>query len=1480
MSGRHNAFADQRWKEDEANETHGKCPTLEEDISVDECLQAQPGKAGVPSSGQTAKCQAFSATAPNAMQLESSQDRGVSQNRCVCAVDDHNELCEVTYCDAELANSSPSLSVQDDSGGNEKQQRDNDNASVKSQFNLEVNGVDNGLLCSALSVHPQWPCVRDEVCQDSSSEEYNAACHFLGEIIDGAIRKIELAALRGQQAGELSDTDCTKSRSLSSITSNQSEAQICIPGGPKRETTERKAQLNVSFASLLESCRVYTPSPCLSSASTVDITPEIGTHQGERAATRSEVTSICDVESKFAASESASDSHDQSQNASEDNHSNEAVPCLPTTSTKTKSTKVLGDQESLDGENVLSNEINHTTTAVGAILDEKFKRNIAVDELPGSLYVKQDSEAAEYEAVEIDNKSSSKRTGSYEIMQIIPGERQIHYVTEQMLPKIEQDMISSSNDLFDSVDSQQNTHTADTQTAASQDLFSLSPKLSAKLSCQGNEIENQKQSHNGDLAIALESTRDLPGPHMDSRDSPVVDNTETKKGGDHQTSQSNRFVSSGDLFSPMVVFRPVQTANSVHEGQESSVEACHAEQRLCPVTDPFISEPYQHIVQLIFDHPLVHRSSPQSNQNGESTMHPELPVEVEPLHPSDSNRHTESLDEVREKFEEETDACQSDNNVEDTEKEILVEPEEMSQNDHVQMSSSKGNVSTEPCANTTTQLNQNQQMTNERELFAEQTPSTDEAGKIDEQFAQENYLIDGQIGSGGKDGTQCTSPEWPRVPDPMNLLYHDEQKQVDNSAASTENKVTNEMHVDAVQIPANELQLPAEGSSVVQGNFREEIHPDTFPQTSVMSSVRDPSPPVAVTEQSTKQSPTQSIIEERDQSVAQHVACSETTSFVAGSLAGADQCVGSSVCEKSEVQEAKEEGQENIPTASGGPRIPEEEKEEGQENIPAACGGPIDPEEANDEPQPPADLNEINDLDMYYPDSGISNSSPSTEVEVQLQCQGGGQVLELNVCNAEVIEEEDTMQIEVDHEKCQETEVEEAQCTEQKRETEFSTCGVVQPQLQEDSVVLPLDCSVSAENGNSNPETAAAEIDQLVKILVKAVCGEQMTREIEELLDPACYLTHEATATLFPPCQVPGEEEREDGSPAAKIRKLEDSSQERSEQTLKNMIVYDNLISQDGVQTKPEETKAVKFSEGNLEPYSQELVIDLQAEHLPLKKRSISFLDERENSFSNASAENRSGDDSWKSSEADFESAASKDGNEDMSSGEVSERLPDHDKSTFVRSEMEKLFPAPSQPQYKLYDDDDDSEGEYSSEDDQQGDSQPKWLSSILASQPQYGLLDQDYQCVPSSRQWLEKKLHGEVRDSSLSGSSSSDKYSTSAFGDEAAADDQQVPCNPSVQKPLTDDSGENTVQFTRPGRPTKLNRARRFISQCDHPVISLCHSGQVVPLDQRHGDSGLFGEGSQSAFTTRFSETENWVSATNNPFLLCFPAKLMSFRL
>ena len=147
-------------------------------------------------------------------------------------------------------------------------------------------------------------------------------------------------------------------------------------------------------------------------------------------------------------------------------------------------------------------------------------------------------------------------------------------------------------------------------------------------------------------------------------------------------------------------------------------------------------------------------------------------------------------------------------------------------------------------------------MINEQELFVVETSSAEEVRKIDGNYAQENHLIDGYIGSSVKDSTQSTSPEGSTTEGLMNVPYQDRQR---HSDCYPENKMTNEMCVSPMQIKANELQTVPVGSSAVQGNFLEEINLDSLPQTSMSSGKKDLLPRMIVTRQTTEQWPTESI---------------------------------------------------------------------------------------------------------------------------------------------------------------------------------------------------------------------------------------------------------------------------------------------------------------------------------------------------------------------------------------------------------------------------------------------------------------------------------------------------------------------------------------------------------------------------------------------------------------------------------------------
>ena len=408
------------------------------------------------------------------------------------------------------------------SSDNSEELRDNCNISRGYSLNQGANEPDKSLPPSTFTTDPKRPHCGKDSFEDSSSK-YNAARQVLGEIIDEAISKIELKTQK-QQAKEFDEYYCLRSCAVSFIKASKDGIQHVGLEVHKQNDAQVKGQLNVTFASPLESRRVHTPSQ----ASTVDVTPEINMSEIEEK-TSNRVQSPHYVKGDIAVFKSTSDRHDQSPIAFEDIYSKSVFPnsFRPTVLSDnallsvnaSKSNEAFEVQSNTDENNVMFDQINHITPSpMNVMSDEKLGPN-SQEKNPSEeeRCERKSKEMINDETVEIDN-NSNKTSSTCETMHITPRDCQVHYPTKQMFPKIEQDMISSSCDLFDSIVNQQNTCSAGLQTAASVDLLSPSPQVSTKLSCNGSEMENQKQSENSDLHNTNKSTGDLLVPDLDGRD--------------------------------------------------------------------------------------------------------------------------------------------------------------------------------------------------------------------------------------------------------------------------------------------------------------------------------------------------------------------------------------------------------------------------------------------------------------------------------------------------------------------------------------------------------------------------------------------------------------------------------------------------------------------------------------------------------------------------------------------------------------------------------------------------------------------------------------------------------------------------------------------------------------------------------------------------------------------------------------------------
>ena len=654
------------------------------------------------------------------------------------------------------------------------------------EFIPEANEADKTLL----SIDIQ----RNDSIKDTSSE-YNAACQVLSEIIDETVKKIELTTLE-QQTRKFEKTHRITVCASLPIRREEGGVQDYISVISNPGNMQGKAQLNVSFASPLESCRLYTPSPPVSMASTLDIQSETDICEGEQEIL-SRTASCTDTKSENKPFDTC-DTHDQPSISSQDNYSNPAAHIDFSTTELNDSTlssaknwkrDTFEVESSSDQDNVISDPMNRisaipATTMSGEKVEPNIQENNRSEEDRGQNC----EEMINSETVETDN--SSKTNISYETMQIIRRDCQIHYPTKQMLPKIEQDMISSSCDLFGSIDNQQNTFSADINVTASVDLSSSSPQVSAKLSCHGNEMENQKQSDNSDRVITLKSTEALPVPGLAEKGFSVVNNTEVEHIVHRSSEQPTKFPSSSELFSQSVEGTPVSLSRS-RSDDNADVERISDNPWERNVSNPSFTEPYKEIVKLIFDHPDT-RCSPNINQmtvQDESIISPVVKPETVTFQEKDSyldNEHTNeasiniNVPEGEEGREGESrqlvynrhdcDEPLSQLHVADNkginqiceveipeEKTLLVKSLHEKCHANREMASKDGNenIGSETTVNNTAQLHENP-VTNESQLYVAETNPGEEVRKIDENYAEENHLIDGHIGFSAKDSTNRT----------------------------------------------------------------------------------------------------------------------------------------------------------------------------------------------------------------------------------------------------------------------------------------------------------------------------------------------------------------------------------------------------------------------------------------------------------------------------------------------------------------------------------------------------------------------------------------------------------------------------------------------------------------------------------------------------------------------------------------------------
>ena len=1011
---------------------------------------------------------------------------------------------------------------------------------------------------------PSFDIQKNDSIEDNSSE-YHAACQVLSEIIDETMKKIELTTLEQQ----------TRKFGIP-IKQEEDGAHDCMSVISNPSNVQGKAQLNVSFASPLESCRLYTPSPSLSMASTLDIQSETDTCEIEQ-----EILNPTNIKSDTC------DTHNQPSIASQDNYSHPATHIdfstteLNDIALSNAKNRKLRDafevESSLDQDNVISGQINRISTIPAtAMFEEKAEPSIQENNPSEGDRGQNCEEMINSETVETDN--SSKTNISYETMQIIRRDCQIHYPTKQMLPKIEQDMISSSCDLFGSIDNQQNTFSADINVTASVDLSSSSPQVSAKLSCHGNEMENQKQSDNSDRVITLKSTEALPVPGLAEKGFSVVNIIEVEHIVHRSSEQPTKFAPSSELFSQSVKGTPVSLSRSCSDDNADVVERISDNPRERNVSNPPFSEPYKEIVKLIVDHPGT-RCSPETNQmtvQDESLISPVIEPQTVTFQEKDSyldNEHTneasiiinvpegedghegKSMQLVRSRHDCNEPLPQV--NIADNksinqickdeiqeEKTLVINSlhEKCHANREMDSKDRNENNGTETTSNNTAQLHENP-VTNESELYVVETSHGEEVRKIDENYVEENHLIDGHIGFSAKDSTDRTSSEWPLTDGIKNVSYQGQQRHSNcYQAVNPENQMTNEMCVGPMQIKGKELQTVPVGLSAVQENFLEGINSDVLHLTSMPSSKEDLLPQVTVTLQSTEERPAKSIPLKLDQSSTHEFKCTETTSFTTKSqnLFVADQYEENKHCMLPEIQNSSSnQAIEELQNAGSIESSDDVVVPQGFQNSPVL--------------RFPA-----NDDD--FSDSGISNSSQIQGEAIHENFMGDQQLNEANISLQEI------------------------------------------PQSQQNSK-HPTDYAESVANqnaaiGSTSASNTEAEIEQLVNALVGAICDEQKTQLTEkEALEK--------------------DDNTELSSPPKKIRKVENDLLASTQNNEELEVERHGLVGTDRLQYAEEETHATDISNGGLKKQNDMAFPsaltskNCDAEHLPLKKRGVHSVWER-----------------------------------------------------------------------------------------------------------------------------------------------------------------------------------------------------------------------------------------------------------------------------
>ena len=1227
------------------------------------------------------------------------------------------------------------------------------------QFNLETNVPVKGLHFTVFSNDPERSHEKHAIYEDISSG-YNAACWVLSEIIDGVTSKIELKTQ--EQAWKCGENHCITSCTVSSIAKEEDDIQNYKSEIPKGSDTQEQVQLRVCFASPLQS-GMYTLSPSLGLANTVDITPEIDVYENEQVKLN-QVISVCDIESDITAVKSMSDSRDLSPVAAEDSYSNPVVSISFHTSklndsdqlrvSTSKPNEAFEVQSNSGGDRMMPVQITHRINSEKTLSEEELESSIQ-DTHPSEkrLCEEKGNEMINSEEVVIYN-NSYKKTSSYETT---PGDCKTHYPTKQMLPKIEQDVISGSCDLFDSTDNERNTYSACIQTAATVNLFSPSPQVSTELSCHGNEMENQKQSNSSDSSTTNKSSRDLLAPDLDDRESLVVSNTEAKNIVHCQSDQSTKFASSAELLSQTPHSSrkvALKSRPNRNECKPNGREEKQIDQWQHDFTNLDNSEPYREIVKLIFDHPNAKSSLPQTNQMNAPILKSGV-TQCQINHSCLQNKRTNETPINKHDQQEEL-TCKVDStnlthvaNICDglfrpdpqdykgtnqicevnvrQETTLIIHsiPEKCHANRDIYSNALRENISIETTKNTT-QFHQNPELNDEMLLI--ETSPTEEVRKIDGDYAQENHVIDGHIGCSVKDSTQQISPERPITESLVNVPYQCQQRYSDcYLTVNPENKMTNEMCVSPMQIKANKLQTVPMGLSAGQENFLEEINLDSLSGTSGLLSKNDLLLQMTATRQST---PTEPI----PLKLYQYTTLDRRYTETIPSRAKSDYPVSEDKHEETTVY--------YLPEIQGSTSNLALKEVGGNSTFNKPSTGVIRQDLQNN---PILQAQFVGDNDDNFPDSGISNSSQSNNEVImqQVDCTENGKVRELNMCLLEV------------------------------------------PQWSQGSR-RSLQCSVNMEKVENIDDTEAInnsklEIEQLVSILVSAVCGEENASKVEEFSegeriekaedDEAAYHSYEELVVY--------KEIEEVRIPFNKVRKLHDRFSEGTSGNDDELQKEIDKPSQDTCNISKDKLNGEGVT--TVRP-----VKDTQVDHLPLKKRNILSVGTKE-------------EDSL-TGEHSKDSFIDKNNLYDVKSGHK-----DDDANPF-RCEMQKVFPAPSQPQYMLFDTQNDSNNEDDDDESAFG------LNSILASQPQYNLLDQDYVTIARYRVLQgQRKLKQTVFQpnetdelkhelSLLRRQSSSTECDTATVtaARKLTTEDQQVPVELPLTQLLHDQTSENTTIYPK----------------------------------------------------------------------------------